>query len=348
MNSFQGFQQCICTLLLMLALPTSFASEVTAKGFVNIYPVQGAPVRAKANEAIVTLYPSGTVPALGSDTILTGDAGEFEWRTTLTMPILVSLEARVLDFPGQYRLKNSHSFKVEAKNVDLREIRLFDIRRAAQELFAEVQKTITAMRAEHKCLRPGKTHQAIWSCWSANSEDLTRARSKVEEALSRLQDITNHPQQVGVVRERLALMTGAAMFCAQSDFGSDQDWIQQRENMVQEQAESLMYCARGLGLDPTPLTFPEVRTFLRANVDQVSKPVKRRLLSLWLDSYFRQAQETELVKVAAWINTTGLFDEWRGLTDQASQQVSEFPSFSENVATAAQIAAVRQALAFQR
>lgn len=329
---------------LMWALPLATAADVTTTGFVNIYPVQGTPVRAKANQALITLHFDEDALAANTGTVATGEQGQFSWQSAPARPTLVRLAASVSEQPGQYQLKKPRSFSLDSADVDLKEVRLFDIRRAAQELFAEEQTTLAALRAAFPCLRLGKTLEQIWKCWSANPPGAESARAQVQDSLARLQAITNHPQQTGVVRERLSLMTSAAMFCEQADLGGDQAWIDLRDGMVQDQAESLLYCAQGLSVDPTPLSFSEVRAFAKTHVDRVGAAVQRRLLAIWLDSYFREARETEQVKLAAWMNNAGLSEEWRALLGRASQTVPNFPPFFEGTVTAAQIAAVKNAL----
>ena len=330
---------------LIWILPLTSAADVTTKGFVNIYPVQGSPVRAKANQALVTLLFDEEVLAADTDTVATDERGQFSWQSAPIKPTLIRLSAGVSEQPGQYQLKKPRSFSLDTADVDLKEVRLFDVRRAAQELFAEEQATLVAMRAAYPCLRlGGKTLEQIWSCWSTNPRGAEAARVKVNDSLGRLQAIANHPQQIAVVRERLSLMTSAAMFCAQTDLGGDQDWIDLRDGMVQDQAESLMYCARGMSVDPAPLSFSEVRAFVRTHVDRVGSAVQRRLLFIWLDSYFWEAKETEHVKLAAWLTNNGLSEEWRALLGQASQTAPNFPPFFDSTVTAAQIAAVKNAL----
>lgn len=330
---------------LFWGLELASAADVTTKGFVNIYPVEGSPVRAKANQALVKLHFDEDALSSDTDTVVTGEQGQFSWQSAPTKPTLVRLSASVSEQPGQYQLKKPRSFSLDAADVDLKEIRLFDVRRAAQELFAEEQTALVAMRQEYPCLRlGGKALQQIWSCWSANPSVAAAARVKVYESLARLQAITNHPRQTAVVRERLSLMTSAAMFCAQADLGGDQDWIDLRDGMVQDQAESLMYCAQGLSVDSAPLSYSAVRAFVRIHMDRAGAAVQRRLLFIWLDSYFREAKENELVKLAVWMNNEGLFEEWRALLGHARQTVPDFPSFFESAVTAEQIAAVRNAL----
>lgn len=330
---------------LIWVLPVTAAADVITKGFVNIYPVEGLPVRAKAKQALVTLrFDEGTLAA-DTNAIDTGEMGQFTWQSSPTKLTLIQLSASVSEQPGQYQLKRPRLFSLDAADVDLKEVRLFDVRRAAQELFAEEQTALAAMRSEHPCLRlGGKTLKQIWNCWSANSSGAEAVRTKVHDSLARLQAITNHPQQTAIVRERLSLMTSAAMFCAQADLGGDQDWVDLREGMMQDQAESLLYCAQGRSVDPAPLSFSEVRAFVHARIDRVGAVVQRRLLLIWLDSYFREAKETELVKLAAWMNKAELSDEWRALLRRVSQTVPSFPPFFESAVTAAQIAAVRTAL----
>lgn len=329
---------------LIWALPLAAAADVTTKGFVSIYPVQGTPIKANSNQALVTFHFDENALAADTDSVATGEQGQFLWQSTPAKPTLVRLGVSVSEQPGQYQLKKPLSFSLDSADVDLKEVRLFDIRRAAQELFAEEQTTLAAMRAEFTCLRLGRTLEQIWKCWSANPPGAESARAQVQDSLARLQAITNHPRQTGVVRERLSLMTSAAMFCAQADLGGDQDWIDLRDGMVQDQAESLLYCARGLSVDPTPLSFSEVRAFVRTHVDRVGATVQRRLLAVWLNSYFWEAKETEQVKLAAWMNNAGLSEEWRALLEQASQTVPNFPPFFESTVTAAQISAVKNAL----
>ncbi|MBB2486162.1 hypothetical protein H5407_13140 [Mitsuaria sp. WAJ17] len=318
---------------------------MSTKGFVNIYPYQGSPTRAKASQALITLNFDEDALAADTDTVPTGEQGQFAWQSAPSKPTVVRLSASVSEQPGQYQLKKVRSFSLHTSDVDLKEVRLFDVRRAAQELFAEELTALATMRAEHPCLQLGqRTLEQIWSCWSANPSSAKKVRAKILDALARLQAIANHPQQTAVVRERMSLMTSAAMFCAQADLGGDQDWIDLRDGMVQDQAESLMYCAQGLSVDPVPLTFSEVRTFLRSHLDRVGPAVQRRLLRIWLDSYFREAKEAELVKLATWMNQNGLAGEWLALLTQASQSVPNFPPFFDSTVTAAQIAAVRTAL----
>ena len=214
---------CVGVQCLILALPLASAAGVTTKGFVNIYPIEGFPVRAKADQALVKLGFDEDALAADTDMVATGEQGQFSWQSAPTKPTLVRLSASVSGQPGQYQLKKPRSFSLDAADVDLKEVRLFDVRRAAQELFAEEQTTLAAMRAEYPCLRlGGKTLEQVWTCWSANPPGAQAARAKISDSLARLQAITNHPQQTAVVRERLSLMTSAAMFCAQADLAGGQ------------------------------------------------------------------------------------------------------------------------------
>ncbi|MBK1616846.1 hypothetical protein CKO44_25795, partial [Rubrivivax gelatinosus] len=77
---------CVGLQFLIWALPLATAADVTTKGFVNIYPVQGTPVRAKANQALVTLRFDENALGADTDSVSTGEQGQFLWQSTPARP----------------------------------------------------------------------------------------------------------------------------------------------------------------------------------------------------------------------------------------------------------------------